>query len=94
MLCSGTLHQHNNHGNNRNKKPDVTGICCLNIPISCLFQATRWEGQIFPSTCHYVPLTSLTAVFEDASFQEPTAAPAVGSAVQMGVIRRYHKPKN
>lgn len=30
MLCSGTLHQHDNHGNNRNKKPDVTGIWCLN----------------------------------------------------------------
>lgn len=30
MLCSRTWHQHNNHSSNRGKKPDVTGIWCLN----------------------------------------------------------------
>lgn len=63
MLCSGTLHQHKNHDSNRDKKPDVTGICCLNARFMSL-PVKGWEGQIFLSMRHYIPFMSLTAVFE------------------------------
>lgn len=46
MLCSGTLHHHDNPWNNTDKreKPDVTGCCCLDIHFMT-FLSQRWGGR-------------------------------------------------
>lgn len=77
---AGTLHQHGNHGSNR---------LLPKYPFHVFSKQRGGRVRLF-----YVPFMSPTAVFEDASFQEPVSAQTVGSRMQMGVIRWSHKPKN